>query len=133
MSYYQDKTLNCQECNAEFTFSADDQQYHAEKGFTNEPKRCPTCRANRRTSGGGGSYGGGGGGYGGGQREMHPAVCAQCGKDTQVPFLPAATSPSTAATASASSPPPAADATNRKRSQGFAAPASKTGAPRGPC
>ncbi len=87
MSYYQDKTLNCQECNAAFTFSADDQQYHAEKGFTNEPKRCPTCRANRRTSGGGGSYGGGSG-YGGGQREMHPAVCAQCGKDTQVPFLP---------------------------------------------
>ena len=31
---------------------------------------------------------GGGGGYGGGQREMHPAVCAQCGVDTMVPFLP---------------------------------------------
>ena len=30
----------------------------------------------------------GGGGYGGGQREMHPAVCAQCGIDTEVPFLP---------------------------------------------
>ena len=36
----------------------------------------------------GGGYGGGGGGYGGGQREMHPAVCAQCGINTEVPFLP---------------------------------------------
>ena len=31
--------------------------------------------------------GGGGGGFGG-PREMHPAVCAQCGIDTEVPFLP---------------------------------------------
>jgi CxxC-x17-CxxC domain-containing protein len=79
---YEDRTLTCQECGSEFVFSADDQQYHAEKGFNNEPKRCPSCRANRRASGG----------YGGGSyrapREMHPAVCAQCGRETQVPFLP---------------------------------------------
>ncbi|MDO8617013.1 MAG: zinc-ribbon domain containing protein [Dehalococcoidia bacterium] len=95
MSYYQDKTLNCQDCNSAFTFSADDQQYHAEKGYTNEPKRCPTCRSSRRTSGGGGSssYGSSGGGGYGSQREMHPAVCAQCGKQTQVPFLPSGTRP----------------------------------------
>ncbi len=98
MSNYQDKTLNCLDCNSAFTFSADDQQYHAEKGFTNEPKRCPLCRASRRTSGGGSSsyssgYGSSNGGssYGSGysrQREMHSAVCAQCGKQAQVPFLP---------------------------------------------
>ena len=87
MSYYQDKTLSCVDCNTAFTFSADDQQYHAEKGYTNEPKRCPTCRASRRTSGGGSSYGGGSSSYGG-QREMHPATCAQCNQQTQVPFLP---------------------------------------------
>ena len=81
---YQDRTLVCQDCGAEFTFSADDQQYHAEKGYTNEPKRCPNCRSSRRAGGG---YGGGGG-YSRGPREMHPAVCAQCGKDTQVPFVP---------------------------------------------
>jgi len=81
---YQDRTLVCQDCGAEFTFSADDQQYHAEKGYTNEPKRCPNCRSSRRAGGG---YGGGGG-YSRGPREMHPAVCAQCGKDTQVPFAP---------------------------------------------
>jgi CxxC-x17-CxxC domain-containing protein len=87
---YQDKTLTCQDCGQDFTFSADDQQYHAEKGYANEPKRCPTCRSNRRSGGG---YGGGGGGYGGGRREMHPATCAQCGKETQVPFRPSGDRP----------------------------------------
>jgi len=79
---FEDRTLSCQDCSAEFTFSADDQQYHADKGYTNEPKRCPSCRAARKSERGGG----GGGGYG--RREMHPAVCAECGKDTEVPFLP---------------------------------------------
>ena len=92
---YQDKTLTCQDCNTSFTFSADDQQYHAEKGYSNEPKRCPSCRSNRRAGGGGGggyssgsSYGSSyGSGYGS-TREMHAVTCAQCGKSTEVPFLP---------------------------------------------
>lgn len=82
MMNYQDKDLTCQECNQTFVFTADDQSYHAEKGYTNEPKRCPTCRQARRQSGGGG------GGYSQGPREMHPVVCAECGKDTTVPFQP---------------------------------------------
>ena len=45
---YEDRTLTCQECEQPFTFSADDQSYHAEKGYTNEPKRCPSCRQARR-------------------------------------------------------------------------------------
>jgi CxxC-x17-CxxC domain-containing protein len=94
---FEDRTLTCQDCGAEFTFTADDQQYHREKGYTNEPKRCPNCRQSRRGSGGysssnyGSSYGSGGG-YGG-RREMHDAVCAQCGKDTQVPFRPSGDRP----------------------------------------
>ena len=68
---YQDQTLSCAECGQPFTFSADDQAYHAQKGYTNQPKRCPTCRQSRRDQrysggGGGGGYGGGGGGGGGG-------------------------------------------------------------------
>ncbi len=83
---YEDKNLTCVECNTTFVFSADDQSFHAQKGYT-DPKRCTSCRAARRS--GGSSYGGGGGGGGyGGQREMHPAVCADCNKDTEVPFLP---------------------------------------------
>jgi len=80
---YQDRTLTCQDCNQPFTFSADDQAYHAEKGFTNEPKRCQSCRQSRRNE-----RGGNGGGYGSSPREMYPAVCAQCGKQTEVPFQP---------------------------------------------
>ena len=82
---YEDKNLTCTDCSATFVFSADDQAYHAEKGYQNEPKRCPDCRSARRA--------GGGGGYGGGEREMHPAVCAQCGKDTEVPFRPSGDRP----------------------------------------
>ena len=94
----EDKNLTCVECNTSFVYSADDQQFHASKGYT-EPKRCPSCRSARRNSGGG-SYGGstsyssgGYSSYGGGdsyrqQREMHPATCAECNKQTQVPFLP---------------------------------------------
>ena len=84
-----DKTLTCGECGADFTFTVGEQEFFASKGYTNEPKRCPECRSSRRSQQGGGG-GGGGGGFGGGQaaREMHPAVCAQCGKDTMVPFRP---------------------------------------------
>jgi CxxC-x17-CxxC domain-containing protein len=84
---YQDRTLTCQDCSQTFTFSADDQAYHAEKGYTNDPKRCPSCRQARRGERDYGG-GGGGGGYGQSQRQMYPAVCAQCGKDTEVPFQP---------------------------------------------
>ncbi len=77
---YEDKTLTCQDCGQPFTFSADDQTFHAMKGFTNEPKRCTSCREARRSERGVG--------YGQGSREMHAVVCAECGKDTTVPFLP---------------------------------------------
>ena len=82
---YEDRTLTCVECNESFTFSADDQQYHADKGYENEPKRCESCRQARRNQSSGGGFGGG---FDRGPREMHPVVCAECGKDTTVPFVP---------------------------------------------
>ena len=85
---YQDKTLICRDCRATFVFSAGDQEFYASRGFTNEPTRCPSCRAARKTGREGGYSGGGGGGYERAPREMFPAVCARCGKDTQVPFQP---------------------------------------------
>jgi CxxC-x17-CxxC domain-containing protein len=78
--HYEDKTLTCQDCGKPFTFSADDQSFHAMKGFTNEPKRCDSCRQARRNERGDG--------YSQGPREMHPVVCAECGKNTTVPFQP---------------------------------------------
>jgi CxxC-x17-CxxC domain-containing protein len=90
---YSDKTLACAQCGQEFTFSADDQQYHASRGYQ-DPKRCPSCRAERRNSQGGGSYGSsygggsGGGGYDRPERQMHSATCATCGREALVPFQP---------------------------------------------
>jgi CxxC-x17-CxxC domain-containing protein len=81
---YQDKQLTCAECGATFTFSADEQEFFASRGYTNEPKRCLSCRQARKAEryGGDGSYGSRP------RRQMFPAVCAQCGKDTEVPFEP---------------------------------------------
>jgi CxxC-x17-CxxC domain-containing protein len=94
---YTDETLNCVDCNAPFAFTASEQAFYADKGFTNKPSRCPDCRAARkaqRGAGGGGggnrgSYGGGGGGGGGRpQREMFKATCSNCGGVAEVPFQP---------------------------------------------
>ncbi len=86
---YVDETLNCVDCNAQFTFTSGEQQFFASKGFQNKPNRCPDCRAARkaqRGSGGGGGYSGGGGSRGG--REMFQTVCSQCGQTAEVPFQP---------------------------------------------
>lgn len=68
-----DRTVTCRDCGDAFVFTAGEQAFYTERGFS-EPQRCPTCRAARKTqrngdgggSGGGSSYGGGGGSYGGG-------------------------------------------------------------------
>jgi len=80
---FQDKSLQCSDCGAEFTFSVEEQEFFQAKGYTNEPKRCPSCRQARKLE----RYGSSGPGYGT-QRQMFPAVCAECGKETQVPFEP---------------------------------------------
>ncbi len=101
---YADKTLTCRDCGNQFTFTAGEQEFYDQKGFTNSPTRCPDCRSARKAGGGGrdsyssgggyssGGYGGGGYGGGsrggGGQREMHTTTCSSCGREAQVPFVP---------------------------------------------
>ena len=80
-----DKNLTCRDCGQSFVFTTGEQEFFAEKGFTNEPSRCPACRSARRNQDRGG--------FGGGPREMHPVVCAQCGIDTTVPFRPTGDKP----------------------------------------
>lgn len=75
----EDKTLVCKDCSNDFTFSARDQQFYAEKGFENEPQRCRDCRSVHKTQLPG---------TGAGEREMHETICAQCGVTTTVPFKP---------------------------------------------
>ncbi len=86
----QDKILTCRDCSNEFAFTVSEQEFFAQKGFTNNPSRCPECRAARkaRQAESGFTPGGYRGGFGRREREMFPAVCGQCGKDTQVPFQP---------------------------------------------
>jgi CxxC-x17-CxxC domain-containing protein len=105
---YEDRTITCADCGQEFTFTASEQAFYAEKGFTDAPKRCKPCRQARKAQRnspsygddiyGGGSYGSGGG-YGGGgsydrpPRQLYDAVCADCGKTAQVPFQPTGSRP----------------------------------------
>jgi len=115
---YTDQNLTCRDCGQSFVFTASEQDFYAQRGFTN-PLRCPSCRASRKaarndsgssySSGGGGGYGGGssfgngggggggyssgGGGYDRGPRQMYTATCSSCGKDAQVPFQPTSGKP----------------------------------------
>ena len=75
----EDKTLTCRECGAEFVFSASEQEFYEEKGFTNEPGRCPACRQARKQRMGNGERA---------PRQMYSATCAECGCQTEVPFRP---------------------------------------------
>lgn len=79
---YQDRYLTCRDCGSEFVFTVSEQEFFAEKGFTNDPSRCPQCRQARKNQGGNsrGNYRQ--------ERQMYPAVCARCGKETEVPFQP---------------------------------------------
>jgi CxxC-x17-CxxC domain-containing protein len=112
---YNDKNLTCADCGQEFVFTSSEQDFYAQRGFT-EPRRCPSCRASRKAARGdggssydsgssrGGGYSSGAGSYGGassggygnrdrGTREMFTATCSSCGKDAQVPFRPTSGKP----------------------------------------
>jgi CxxC-x17-CxxC domain-containing protein len=71
-----DQTLTCEECGGPFTFTAGEQEFFAEKGFT-PPKRCPSCRQAKKERG----------------REMTEVTCAECGQTTTVPFVPRGDTP----------------------------------------
>ena len=75
---FQDRTLTCRDCGAEFTFTAGEQEFYAQKGFEHEPTRCAACRQARKRDRGAPT----------GERTMYEAVCTQCGAATQVPFSP---------------------------------------------
>lgn len=109
---YTDRVITCADCGSEFTFTAGEQDFYAQRGFTEPPKRCPSCRSARKAQRSGGSsggygassggyssggYGSSGGGYGSSNdrpaRQMHEAVCANCGRIALVPFQPTGSRP----------------------------------------
>jgi len=76
-----DRELVCRECSQPFIFTAGEQQFFQAKGLQNDPGRCPECRSaykariatpvvERPV------------------REKHAAVCAECGNQAMIPFLP---------------------------------------------
>ena len=75
---YQDKSIVCSDCGTTFTFTAEEQELFASRGYTNEPKRCEPCRKARKSERFGNRP----------PRQMYNATCAQCGKEAQVPFEP---------------------------------------------
>ncbi len=84
---FQDKSIQCFDCGATFTFTPEEQASFQSKGFTNSPKRCPTCRQTRKEKQASAgqknlmpSYQS--------QRQTFAATCSRCGKSTQVPFQP---------------------------------------------
>ena len=112
---YNDKNLTCADCGQEFVFTASEQDFYSQRGFT-EPRRCASCRASRkaaRNADGGGGYSSvaaarrrrllqrrrqlrrrqGGGGDDRGPREMFTATCSSCGKEASVPFRPTSGKP----------------------------------------
>ena len=65
-----DRNITCIDCGTEFAFTSGEQEFYAQRGFTESPKRCVSCRTRRKAQrqsepmgapgGGFDSYGGGG-------------------------------------------------------------------------
>lgn len=85
----EDKYLVCKDCGSEFVFSVSEQEFYAEKGFENEPGRCPDCRRARKQQ----RNDRGGFSRSREDRPMFSAVCAECGQETTVPFEPSGDRP----------------------------------------
>jgi CxxC-x17-CxxC domain-containing protein len=89
-----DLLLTCSDCGQEFVFTAGEQQFYQERGYS-APRRCKPCRQAKQASGGGGysashhsHHDGGGYSGGGGMSTGTTVVCASCGQTTTVPFEP---------------------------------------------
>jgi CxxC-x17-CxxC domain-containing protein len=77
---FQDKSLTCVDCGSDFTWTAGEQLFFADKQFKNEPKRCKACKAKRANRVSAGPSGQG--------RVETTTNCSACGKETTVPFRP---------------------------------------------
>lgn len=75
---FEDKKLTCKDCGQEFTWTAGEQEFYAQKGFDNPPMRCPDCRKKRKEEKRSNM----------GERTMYDIVCSRCGNPGQVPFQP---------------------------------------------
>ena len=81
---FQDKSLACMDCGADFIFTAGEQLFFQDKQFKNEPKRCKFCKAKRTAT-----FGPAGPGAVPVYNKVETrTICSQCNKETTVPFRP---------------------------------------------
>jgi len=83
---FQDKTIKCSTCGREFLFTAREQEFFLSKSFK-EPRHCRECRQLRKREREQAIAEATGQAYQPG-REMFQVVCAQCNRETFVPFKP---------------------------------------------
>jgi CxxC-x17-CxxC domain-containing protein len=76
-----DISITCSDCGQDFTFTAADQAFFQERGYST-PKRCKPCRMAKKNDQGGGS------GYRSAPSQGTPVICSGCGQPTTVPFEP---------------------------------------------
>jgi CxxC-x17-CxxC domain-containing protein len=72
---FTDRVLKCNDCGAEFVFTAGEQLFFHDKQFKNDPKHCKQCKAKRVRGGPR-------------VRSETRTTCSQCGAETTVPFKP---------------------------------------------
>ena len=88
-----DQRIKCVECGEEFLFTAGEQAFYQEHNLTHAPTRCKRCRTNRKGAGGAQGASSPRPAEVAGGRELHAAVCSNCGNETMVPFVPSAGRP----------------------------------------
>ena len=72
---FTDQTMTCKDCGREFIWTAGEQQFYADKGFTNPPSRCPEDRAKAKDAKMA-------------NRGSFPITCSNCSTQDTVPFEP---------------------------------------------
>lgn len=94
--FQEDQTLTCRDCGQHFTFTAGEQRFFAERGFS-QPARCPDCRAARKRERSGDSLAspvreargiGATSSRSRGERVLYDTICDECGQPAKVPFRP---------------------------------------------
>ncbi|MBI2604740.1 MAG: zinc-ribbon domain containing protein [Deltaproteobacteria bacterium] len=87
---YSDKILTCADCGKEFVFTAGEQEFFEQKGFSNLPKRCTDCKARKKAQSGYDQRPNPRAGRSkpDSARQKFPATCSQCGTAFDAPFLP---------------------------------------------
>jgi CxxC-x17-CxxC domain-containing protein len=82
MMPFEDKILECRDCQQSFIFTAGEQEFFASKGLTNKPTHCSSCRIVKRLAKDGRSI-----------NSSSELACHTCGEMTRVPFKPSGIRP----------------------------------------